>query len=129
MEFLRPPQRSVAYLQSIKGKKPDAKGGHFMSQFVSLPPMSPGIAYAVRKLLACDLESISEARQLCARLWPKMDPGAVQVVLAYWSAQFPTGLASRPRATPVAEAASALRHRYERASKTSNIGIGGGNKI
>jgi hypothetical protein len=58
-----------------------------MSQFVSLSPVSPGIAYAVRKLLEYAPESESEARKLCTRLWPKMDTDATQTVLAYWQVQ------------------------------------------
>ena len=58
-----------------------------MSQLFSLPPVSPGIAYAVRKLLEYAAESESEARKLCVQLWPKMDSDVVQVVLAYWRLQ------------------------------------------
>jgi hypothetical protein len=58
-----------------------------MSQHFSLPPVSPGIAYAVRKLLEYAAESESEARKLCVQLWPKMDSDVVQVVLAYWRLQ------------------------------------------
>jgi len=58
-----------------------------MSQLVSLLPVSPGIAYAVRKLLEYAPESESEARKLCFQLWPKMDSDAIQVVLAYWRLQ------------------------------------------
>jgi len=55
-----------------------------MSQLVSLPPVSPGIVYAVRKLLEYAPSSESDARQLCARLWPKMDSDAVHTVVGYW---------------------------------------------
>jgi hypothetical protein len=48
-----------------------------MSQLVSLPPVSPGIAYAVRKLLEYGPESESDAHKLCSQLWPKMDSDAV----------------------------------------------------
>lgn len=58
-----------------------------MSQLVSLPPVSPGIAYAVRRLLECAPESESEARSLCCRLWPNMDSDATKTVLAYWHAK------------------------------------------
>ena len=58
-----------------------------MSQLVSLPPVSPGIVYAVRKLLEYAPESESDARQLCTRLWPKMDSDAVQTVVLYWHVQ------------------------------------------
>jgi hypothetical protein len=58
-----------------------------MSQLVSLPPVSPGIAYAVRTLLGYAPASELEARKLCFRLWPKMDSDAVQIVLAYWRLQ------------------------------------------
>jgi hypothetical protein len=47
----------------------------------SPPPMSPGIAYAVRRLLECTIESESEARRVCQRLWPKMDVGAVETIV------------------------------------------------
>jgi hypothetical protein len=57
-----------------------------MSQFVSLPPVSPGIAYAVRTLLERAPESEAAARSLCGRLWPKMDAEVVQVVVTYWGA-------------------------------------------
>ena len=66
-----------------------------MSQFVSLPPVSPGIAYAVRKLVEYAPESEAAARTLCTRLWPKMDADVVQVVLTYWgvrAAERPPGL-------------------------------------
>jgi hypothetical protein len=55
-----------------------------MPQFVSLPPVSPGIVYAVRKLVEYAPESEPEARELCSRLWPKMDEDAVQIVLTHW---------------------------------------------
>jgi hypothetical protein len=58
-----------------------------MSSFVSLPPVSPGIAYAVRKLLEYAPESELEARNICSRLWPKMDTDATKTVLAYWHVQ------------------------------------------
>ena len=58
-----------------------------MSRPVSLPPVSPGIAYAVRKLLEYAPDSESAACQLCSQLWPKMDPDAVQIVLTYWRLQ------------------------------------------
>jgi hypothetical protein len=58
-----------------------------MSQFVSLPPVSPGIAYAVRTLLEHAPETETAARTLCTRLWPKMDADATQTVLAYWQVQ------------------------------------------
>ena len=58
-----------------------------MSQLVSLPPVSPGIVYAVRKLLEYAPESESDARRLCSRLWPKMDSDAVQTVMVYWHVQ------------------------------------------
>lgn len=58
-----------------------------MSRLVSLPPVSPGIVYAVRRLQEYAPDSESDARRLCARLWPKMDTDAVQTVLAYWQVQ------------------------------------------
>ena len=58
-----------------------------MSSFVSLAPVSPGIAYAVRKLLEYAPESEPEARELCYRLSPRMDADAAQTVLAYWHVQ------------------------------------------
>lgn len=58
-----------------------------MSQLVSLPPVSPGIVYAVRRLLEYAPASESDARDLCARLWPRMDTDAAQTVLAYWQVQ------------------------------------------
>lgn len=58
-----------------------------MSQLVSPPPVSPGLAYAVRKLLEYAPESKSEARKLCSRRWPKMDSDAIQTVVTYWHAQ------------------------------------------
>ena len=58
-----------------------------MSRLVSLPPVSPGIAYAVRRLLEHAPESESEACKLCSQLWPKMDSDAVQIVLTYWRLQ------------------------------------------
>src|SRR4030095_4120917 len=60
-------------------------GKFCMSPFVSLPPVSPGIVYAVRKLLEYAPGSEPEARELCSRLWPKMDEDAVQIVLTHWS--------------------------------------------
>jgi len=74
-----------------------------MSQLVSLPPVSPGIVYAVRKLVEYAPDSESDARRLCAELWPKMDSDAVQTVVAYWHAQvesemdMPTSLAAAER--------------------------------
>ena len=65
-----------------------------MSQLVSLPPVSPGIVYAVRKLLEYAPESESDARKLCSRLWPKMDADAVQTVVVYWHVQ------AEPEKTP-----------------------------
>jgi hypothetical protein len=58
-----------------------------MSQLVSLPPVSPGIAYAVRKLLEYGPESESDGHKLCSQLWPKMDSDAVQTVVTYWHVQ------------------------------------------
>jgi hypothetical protein len=58
-----------------------------MSQLVSLPPVSPGIAYAVRKVLEYAPESESGARDLCSRLWPRMDVDAIQTVVTYWQVQ------------------------------------------
>ena len=58
-----------------------------MSQLFSLPPVSPGIADAVRKLLEFAAESESEARKLCVQLWPKTDSDVIQVALAYWRLQ------------------------------------------
>ena len=58
-----------------------------MSRLVSLPPVSPGIVYAVRRLQEHAPDSESDARRLCARLWPKMDSDAVQTVVAYWQVQ------------------------------------------
>jgi hypothetical protein len=58
-----------------------------MSPFVSLPPVSPGIAYAVRKLLEYAPESESDAHKLCSRMWPRMDSDAVQTVVTYWHVQ------------------------------------------
>jgi hypothetical protein len=52
-----------------------------------LPPVSPGIAYAVRTLLAYAPGSDVEARQLCSQLWPKMDRDAAQTVVAHWVAK------------------------------------------
>ena len=69
-----------------------------MSQLVSLPPVSPGIVYAVRKLQEYAPDSESDARQLCAALWPRMDSDAVQTVVAYWQVQ----------AEPETEAAAVL---------------------
>jgi hypothetical protein len=65
-----------------------------MSQLVSLPPVSPGIVYAVRTLLEYAPESESDARKLCSRLWPKMDSDAVQTVMVYWHVQ------TEPEKTP-----------------------------
>ena len=48
-----------------------------------LPPVSPGIAYAVRTLLEYAPGSEIEARQLCSQLWPKMDLDADQTVVAH----------------------------------------------
>jgi hypothetical protein len=61
-----------------------------MSVPQSLPPMSPGIAYAVRRLLEYAIETESEARRMCQRLWPKMDAGAVETVVIYWKAHNPS---------------------------------------
>lgn len=58
-----------------------------MSQFVSLPPVSPGIAFAVRTLLEHAPETETAARNLCSQLWPKMDTDASETVLAYWHVQ------------------------------------------
>jgi hypothetical protein len=55
-----------------------------MSKSQSLPPMSAGIAYAVRRLLEYGPISEGEAYRLCTRLWPKMDVGAIETVLDYW---------------------------------------------
>jgi hypothetical protein len=57
-----------------------------MSEPKSLPPMSPRIAYAVRRPLEYAIEPESEARRLCQRLWPKMDIGAIETVVIYWKA-------------------------------------------
>jgi len=65
----------------------DAKGARIMSHLASLLPVSPGILYAVRKLLEYAPASESDARRLCARLWPKMDADAVQTVVVYWHVQ------------------------------------------
>ena len=65
-----------------------------MSQLVSLPPVSPGIVYAVRRLLEYAPESESDARELCSRLWPKMDSEAVRTVVVYWHVQ------AEPEKTP-----------------------------
>jgi hypothetical protein len=72
----------------------EREGVCFMSQLVSLPPVSPGIVYAVRKLLEYAPASESDARRLCARLWPKMDSDAVQTVVVYWHVQ------AEPQQTP-----------------------------
>jgi len=77
-----------------KIKTSSLKGACFMSQLVSLPPVSPGIVYAVRKLLEYAPESESDARKLCSRLWPKMDADAVQTVVVYWHVQ------AEPEKTP-----------------------------
>jgi hypothetical protein len=74
-------------LTLAKIQTPNAKGACFMSQLVSLPPVSPGIVYAVRKLLEYAPESESDARKLCSELWPKMDSDAVQTVMVYWHVQ------------------------------------------
>jgi len=58
-----------------------------MSTFVSLPPVSPGIAYAVRTLLEYAPETETVARSLCTQLWPKMDADVTQIVLTYWHVQ------------------------------------------
>jgi hypothetical protein len=58
-----------------------------MSQLVSLPPVSPGIVYAVRTLLQYAPETEAAARNLCSQLWPKMDADASETVLAYWHVQ------------------------------------------
>lgn len=58
-----------------------------MSQLVSLPPVSPGIVYAVRRLLEYAPELEFDARKLCSELWPKMDLDAVQTVMVYWHVQ------------------------------------------
>jgi hypothetical protein len=82
-----------------------------MPQLVSLPPVSPGIAYAVRRLLECAPESESEARNLCSRLWPKMDSDATKTVLAYWH------IHTDPEKTPsssVIEAGRSPRNRMNR---------------
>jgi len=52
-----------------------------------LPPISPGIAYAVRTLWEYAPGSDVEARQLCFQLWPKMDLDAAQTVVAHWHAK------------------------------------------
>ena len=62
-----------------------------MSEPRSLPPMSPGIAYAVRMLLEHAIESEAEARRVCQRLWPNMDVGAVETVVVYWKARSASG--------------------------------------
>jgi hypothetical protein len=49
--------------------------------------MSPGIAYAVRVLLECAIESEAEARRVCQRTSPNMDVGAVETVVVYWKAR------------------------------------------
>lgn len=71
-----------------------------MSPFVALPPVSPGIAYAVRRLVECAPASEADARSLCSRLWPKMDADATQTVLAYWHVQI------EPESTPFSSFAS-----------------------
>jgi hypothetical protein len=55
-----------------------------MSEPRSWPPISPGIAYAVRRLLEYGPESEPEARRLCEGLWPRMDVDAVETVVVYW---------------------------------------------
>ncbi len=58
---------------------------------LELPPaMSPGIAYAVRRLLEHTIEAETEARRMCQQLWPKMDIGAVETVVAHWKAHNPS---------------------------------------
>jgi len=75
-------------------RKHRREGTRFMSQLASLLPVSPGILYAVRKLLEYAPASESDARRLCARLWPKMDADAVQTVVVYWHVQ------AEPERTP-----------------------------
>jgi hypothetical protein len=58
-----------------------------MSDLKSLPPVSPGIVYAVRRLVEHAPTSDSEARQLCTWFWPRMDADAIETVLVYWKIQ------------------------------------------
>ena len=60
----------------------------------ALPPTSSGIAYAVRRLVEYGVELETEARALCQRWWPKMDPDAAETVLAYWRAEAEPGSAA-----------------------------------
>jgi hypothetical protein len=60
------------------------RGSPYVLKPRSLLPMSAGIAYAVRRLLEYGAISEGEAHRLCARLWPKMDVGAIETVLDYW---------------------------------------------
>ena len=48
------------------------------------PPMSPGIVYATRKLLEYAPDTDSGARELCSRLWPRMDLDAIETVIQLW---------------------------------------------
>src|SRR5262245_13438301 len=77
----------MCHRASLNPNNSNPQGDRFVSPFMSLPPISPGIAYAVRKLLEYAPASESEARDLCSRLWPKMDVDATQTVLAYWQVQ------------------------------------------
>jgi len=74
-------------MNSNKSPTSNREGICFMSQLVALPPVSPGIVYAVRKLVEYGPDSESDALRLCARLWPKMDSDAVRTVVAYWHVQ------------------------------------------
>jgi hypothetical protein len=87
-----------------------------MSQLVSLPPVSPGIAYAVRKLLEYAPDSESDARKLCSRLWPKMDADAVQTVVTYWHVQ--TDLERTPSSSLVVAKIGSERVRGDTAAET-----------
>ena len=53
--------------------------------------MSPGIAYAVRRLLEYTIATEPEARRICQQLWPKMDIGAVETVVSHWKVNSPLG--------------------------------------
>ena len=71
-----------------------------MSEPKSLPPVSPGIAYAVRMLLEHAIESEAEARRVCQRMWPNMDVGAVETVMVYWKARSASGPFETPSGPP-----------------------------
>jgi hypothetical protein len=87
-----------------------------MSPFVSLPPVSPGIAYAVRTLLEYAPETDTAARKLCTELWPKMDADASETVLAYWHVQ--TELERTPSSSLVVAKIGSERVGAEAAAKT-----------